>query len=222
MAAARLSISRLRTCKSWRPAERQTPVISGLDVTTLDNLGAGSLLIGGVRSVDSNGETNIALVANSVELSNDANSPLEAPEVILVTGTPGSKGPPRSTASRGSARQRQRNPSHWHGRRRCVDAIKIGNDTKKISGDGSLLAVSNGGPLVIDRQNAGTGGLINILAGATIKGGNALTMDASGNLQIDKAAMFTAYQYFRWQPKRSLSGQCRRTKPALSSRIRQS
>ena len=41
-----------------------------------------SLLLGGIRSDD--GQT-ITAVSNSVELSNNAASPLEGPEIILVT-----------------------------------------------------------------------------------------------------------------------------------------
>src|SRR5689334_8022482 len=54
----------------------------GLDATQLSNLGVDSLLLGGTRSND--GKT-ITAVSSSVELSNDANSPLQGPEVILVT-----------------------------------------------------------------------------------------------------------------------------------------
>ena len=165
----------------------------GLDVATLDNLGAGSLLIGGVRSVDSNGETDIALIANSVELSNDSNSPLEAPEVILVAGTRDPNGPPDPLAVRGL----QLDSGSAIAATGTVDndaptTIKLGDSAKKIRGQGSLLAVSNGGPLVIDRQNSNTAGLLDIAAGATISGGNALTMDTSGNLRIDKTATFAA------------------------------
>ena len=55
----------------------------GLNATQLSNLGIESLLLGGVRSGDDNDET-INVVANAVEISNNASAPLAAPEIIMA------------------------------------------------------------------------------------------------------------------------------------------
>ena len=60
-----------------------------LDATQLSNLGVESLLIGGVRTQGADGSDTINVVANAVRIHNNADAPLEAPEIILVT-KPGS------------------------------------------------------------------------------------------------------------------------------------
>jgi hypothetical protein len=54
-----------------------------IDATALDDLDAGSLLIGGVRTSSAKGET-ITPEANEVLVTNDSAAPLRAPEVLLV------------------------------------------------------------------------------------------------------------------------------------------
>ncbi|WP_229743360.1 filamentous haemagglutinin family protein [Aliidongia dinghuensis] len=59
-----------------------------------------------------------------------------------------------------------------------------------VSGDGALLAVSNGGPLQISRNDlpAAAQGLLTVEGGVTLAGGQGLTLDAAGNTRVDPSA----------------------------------
>ena len=67
---------------AWVAFTESTPVNGNMRVTKLEGRIVNVGRLGGTRSDD--GKT-ITAVSNSVELSNDANSPLQGPEVILVT-----------------------------------------------------------------------------------------------------------------------------------------
>ena len=161
----------------------------GLDATQLSNLGVDSLLIGGIRSQDTDGER-ITVVSNSIEVSNDARAPLEGPEVILATRV-GLNGPDPN-ANRGmildtgsvvAAKGTVVNPAQRK--------IIVGNNATKTPGNGSLLAVSNGSGLDVERQQiAQTNGIMTLAgpaAGTTGPGasisGTSITLDTSGNIR---------------------------------------
>ncbi len=55
-----------------------------LTATSLTNLNAESLLIGGVRRDNTDGSTDIAITSSKIGLNNDASTPLSAPEVLLA------------------------------------------------------------------------------------------------------------------------------------------
>ncbi|MCK9919337.1 filamentous hemagglutinin family protein [Microbacteriaceae bacterium K1510] len=59
------------------------PGYLGIEGSALSNLGASSILIGGTRSITSDG-TVITPTANGVIVANDAGDPLKAPEILLV------------------------------------------------------------------------------------------------------------------------------------------
>jgi filamentous hemagglutinin family protein len=171
-----------------------TPVSGyvGLDAAQLTALGANSLLLGGIRSDASDGEV-ISLVAHTVELSNDASAPLEAPEVILVTGVHQASDGPDPGPQRG-IRLDTGSVIRAKGEVATGNAsnVRMGDDAKDIRGTGALLSVSTGTPLVVTRQNAKNGGQITINDGAVIDGGNALNLDSTGAIRIDPTAQFTA------------------------------
>ncbi len=64
----------------------QAPADGAIHLTTesLNNINAGSLLIGGVRTENLDGTTNLAITAQTITVSNDAAHPLIAPEIVLV------------------------------------------------------------------------------------------------------------------------------------------
>lgn len=167
-----------------------------LDATSLSNLGAESLLIGGTRRDGTDGTT-VNVAANSVVLSNDASSALTGPEIILVTKTdPTGTDPNAATGvlleagSVISAKGDIATPS--------TAPILIGKDGG-ASGDGALVRVSNGAPVAVIRSNvpgldgvAGTStGLLDIRAGASVNGGNSTILDATGDIQLAPGAVFT-------------------------------
>ncbi|WP_396332881.1 filamentous haemagglutinin family protein [Burkholderia anthina] len=149
----------------------------------LDSLNAGSLLIGGTRTATTSGVT-ITPIANSVVVSNDGNTSLKGPEILLVT----------KTDANGT------DPNAANGLR--VDAgasITADGDYPAakdqpiaIAGDGALLRVSNGAMAPLTRTGATGAGLLTVGAGATLAGGQALTLDSSGNLKVDPSAVLSA------------------------------
>ncbi|GAB7537876.1 hypothetical protein BGC_40970 [Burkholderia sp. 3C] len=153
-----------------------------VDASGLDTLGAGSLLIGGTRSAGAGGIT-ITPIANSVVVSNDGNSTLTGPEILLVTKT-----------DAGGA-----DPNAANGLRIDAGASIVASGSYPalkdppiaISGDGALLRVSNGAAAALARTGANGSGLLSIGAGATLAGGQALLIDSSGDLKIDPAAVLS-------------------------------
>ncbi|MBN3789234.1 filamentous haemagglutinin family protein, partial [Burkholderia sp. Ac-20353] len=149
----------------------------------LDSLNAGSLLIGGTRAATTNGVT-ITPIANSVVVSNDGNTSLKGPEILLVTKTDASGTDPNaanglrvdagaSIAATGDYPAAQDQPL-------------------TIAGDGALLRVSNGAMAPLKRTGGMGTGLLTVGAGATLTGGQALTLDSSGNLKVDPTAVLSA------------------------------
>ena len=140
-----------------------------LDTTQLSKLAVDSLLIGGVRNDGVDGET-IDVTANSVRVSNDASSPLQTPQLILV-----------ANASAGA----QSGVIIDRGSQIIAAGTVAASDPTvfQINGDGGFLALSSGAPISVSRSQAtGTTGTVSIAAGATLRG-NALTLDA-GNISI--------------------------------------
>jgi len=152
-----------------------------IDADALDSLAAGSLLIGGTRKATASGIT-ITPIANSVVVSNDGNSALTGPEILLVTKTDASGADP--DAANGL-------------RIDAGAAITATGDYPAakdvplaISGDGALLRVSDGAMAPLSRT--GGAGLLTVGAGATLSGGEALLLDSSGDLKVDPTAVLSA------------------------------
>jgi len=147
-----------------------------LNADQLDALNAGSLLIGGTRTQTTSGIT-IDPIATSVVVSNDAANPLTGPEVILVSANSLQVDAGSAIAAKGSYPAAKDVP------------ITIGANATTGTSDGALLSVSNGGDSVVTRTGTVNGtGLLTVAAGATLSGGQALTLDSSGNLTFDPAA----------------------------------
>jgi filamentous hemagglutinin family protein len=172
--------------------ETALPGYLQVSAAQLDALGAGSLLIGGTRTQTTSGIT-INALANSVVVSNDAADPLTGPEIILVTKTDPTGVDPNAAKglqidggsvieALGSYPAAREQP------------ITIGQDANSatgavaIPGDGALLSVTNGGDAVVTRFDTTGTGLLTVGAGATLTGGQALTLDSSGNLSFDPGA----------------------------------
>ncbi|VVU49070.1 filamentous hemagglutinin [Burkholderia anthina] len=149
----------------------------------LDSLNAGSLLIGGTRAAATSGVT-ITPIANSVVVSNDGNTALKGPEILLVTKTDGSGADPnavnglRIDAGASIAAQ--------------GDYPAAKDQPIAIAGDGALLRVSNGAMAPLSRTDGTGKGLLAVGAGATLAGGQALLLDSSGDLKVDPSAVLSA------------------------------
>ncbi|MEW6437770.1 MAG: filamentous hemagglutinin family protein [Pseudomonadota bacterium] len=173
--------------------EAALPGYLQIGADALDQLGAASLLIGGIRSQTSSGEA-IDVGANSIVVSNDASDPLSGPEILLVTKTDPSNGDPNAPTGllveSGSVIEAKGSSAE------TPETIIIGQDANSttgaaaVSGDGALLAVSQNGILSIVRNDlpASSQGLLTIQGGVTLSGGAGLTLDASGNTLVDPTA----------------------------------
>lgn len=149
----------------------------------LDSLNAGSLLIGGTRAATTSGVT-ITPIANSVVVSNDGNTALKGPEILLVTKTDGSGTDPNAAnglrVDAGASIAAQ------------GDYPAAKDQPIAIAGDGALLRVSNGAMAPLSRTGGTGNGLMTVGAGATLTGGQALLLDSSGDLKVDPSAVLSA------------------------------
>ncbi|WP_240648036.1 filamentous haemagglutinin family protein [Pararobbsia silviterrae] len=181
--------------------EAALPGYLQISADQLDALNAGSLLIGGTRTQTSSGIT-IDAIANSVVVSNDAADPLTGPEIILVTTSGSSTDPNAATGLRvdpgsvitaqGSYPAAKDEPITIGQNASTTTANGVTTTTPAISGDGALLEVSNGGVSVVTRLDTTGTGVLSVAAGATLNGGQTLTLDSSGSLSFDPAANLSA------------------------------
>ncbi|HEY4078702.1 MAG TPA: filamentous hemagglutinin family protein [Rhizomicrobium sp.] len=176
------------------PGEEARDGYVQLDADGLSKLGASSLLIGGKRSDTSEGEQ-VDVLAGGVMLSNDADHPLQSPEVILVAGADGDG----ITIESGSVLRANGSIDAATSVPLIIGSLANGTQAA-VSGDGALVRVSNGAATTITRRDvtgidgpAGTaGGALTIGDGALLDGGAALSFDVTGNAQVSAAATFKA------------------------------
>ncbi|WP_175049953.1 filamentous haemagglutinin family protein [Paraburkholderia sediminicola] len=168
------------------------PALAGylqIGASDLDSLNAGSLLIGGTRAQTSGGIT-ITPIADSVVVSNNASSALSGPEVLLVTKTdPTGTDPNAANGLRVDAGSVITASGNYPAAKDVPITIgQLANSatsTPAISGDGALLRVSNGASVTVSRFDTSGTGVLTVGAGATLTGGQSLTLDSSGDLKVD-------------------------------------
>jgi len=165
----------------------------GISADGLTTLGAGSLLLGGTRRSDTDGD-HVDVSADSILLSNDAAHPLAGQEILLVASAGGdgiTLEDGSVLAARGDGNPVASQPLVF-GRDAGTDAS--GNAVSAVDGNGALLRVSQNGAAPISRLGlaAGSpGGMLTIDAGATANGGNALSLDATGRVSVDDNALLS-------------------------------
>jgi filamentous hemagglutinin len=148
-----------------------------LSANELNQLGAGSLLIGGTRA-SLPGGTTIDPTTNAIYVQNDSASPLTGNELILVSKQTVTLDAGASIQQTGSASSGQEN-------------LTIGSATVPGSGDGTLIRVTDDPNAQFTRlgvNTADTSANLTIGAGATI-GGVAVTLDSSSGAFIDPTAV---------------------------------
>ncbi len=194
-----------------------------LDADMISNLGVESVLIGGTRTSTAAG-TLITATAENLEVDTDAGHALSAPDLLLVSLAPtsadGSRGLVVGSGSvitaKGSVSTASADPLVIG-----VDPVALHNGpsgalsgyTAGVSGDGSLLRVSNGGIATVTRNfvpgiytppattPTATGPVFATalgqltIGGGVVLSGNALTLDSSGSTTIAADATLAAKNY---------------------------
>jgi filamentous hemagglutinin family protein len=161
------------------------PAVPGsmvLDAAQLSAFGAGSLLIGGVRSAGPNG-TMVTVKTNNVTVANrdpgtGQTSDLSGSEIILAANR-------RISVEAGASIKQSGALSG------SADKLLIGSASTNGSGDGSLLRVSSDVNAQMERSGvSSTGTLANmvIAAGASISG-NSVTLDSTVATSLSTAAV---------------------------------
>lgn len=181
-------------------ANKNTPSQPGkltLSVDDINQLSAGSLLIGGIRENTKDG-VYVQVTADEVRVANNAQNPLIAPELILTAKGSNAEqkdsGGIQVTAGSVIKAQGELNSN--------TQTLIIGRDANAdtniegVSGEGALLRISNAGATNVIRHNldqdGAVTGLMNIAANAVIDGGKSLTLNTSANTLIDDTVQVSA------------------------------
>ncbi|MBV9570043.1 MAG: filamentous hemagglutinin family protein [Alphaproteobacteria bacterium] len=156
-----------------------------LTADSLTNLNASSLLIGGVRTDNSDGTTSLDITAETILVNNDASHPLTGPEVILAVDGSGSS----ITLENGAtiiASGKVDDP-------RSGDYLIDGSGD--MSGQGAVLRVSTGPQRLVTRTNIDEDASVGRLdVGRADLEGISLLLESSGDLTASPDATIKAEQ----------------------------
>ncbi|MEI9991673.1 MAG: filamentous hemagglutinin family protein [Rhizomicrobium sp.] len=153
-----------------------------ITASSLTNLNADSLLIGGTRSDNPDGSTTLNVTAHDILVQNDATTPLSAGEILLaatsnVTVADGAVITARGTLSdtRTGAYQ--------------IGSAAIGGAT----GTGALLRVANGPERLVARVNNTNAASLTV--GAATLSGNAVMFDSSGANNLSPSLIISGAKF---------------------------
>ena len=196
-----------------------------LDADQINNLGVESILIGGTRSSTAAG-TLISAIAKNLEIATDAAHGLSAPELLMVSLAPTSADGSRGVvvdsgsviAAKGKISTTTSDPLVFGAdpvaQYKNINGVStLTGYSAGVSGDGSLLRVSNGSTVAITRHfvpgsyvppattptatgpvSATPRGSLAVGGGVTLSG-NALTFDSSGTTTIAADATLAAKNF---------------------------
>jgi filamentous hemagglutinin len=144
-----------------------------LTTHTLNDLGAESLLIGGVRSQDAKGTT-ISVGADQVQVDNSG-ATLSGPEIILAAKDAVAVNAGSSISGSGASSGQAQD-------------ITIGDAS--TSGDGALLRVSSGSQVTVARNNVtGNLGMLAVGDGAAVTSQGSVLLDATRSTIVSSTAI---------------------------------
>ncbi|NVO17643.1 MAG: filamentous hemagglutinin family protein [Rhodoplanes sp.] len=146
---------------------------------SLSNLNAASLMIGGIRTDNTDGTTAINVTAQSVRISNAASAPLSADEILLV----GSSSVTVDDGSVLTAKGTLTDPR--------TGAYLIGSSS--VAGAGALLRLANGPQRLVQRTNAS--GTASLSVGKAQFNGSVLLFDSSGSNVISDGIGLSGTKY---------------------------
>lgn len=164
--------------------------------TALSNFGAGSVLIGGVRSGDTQG-LRVDVTADDIVVRNGSGSALTGSEIILAASETIDIGAGSVIRATGEA---PTGAGDLVMTPQVAQVINNNGTPTNPSDDyvqtpardwGALIRVSNGDVVRVRRTNVDTtvGGQVTVGAGAVLDGGKALLIDATGNATVTQATL---------------------------------
>jgi filamentous hemagglutinin family protein len=167
---------------STLPATPADGVIA-ITASALTQLNAASLLLGGVRTDNSDGTTSLTVTAQTITVENKG-SPLEAPEVILAVDGQGSQIDLKSgtnISATGTA-----NPGQ------LGDFLIAGGVAQ--TGQGALVQVSNGAQRLVTRTDLQPGsGKGKLVIGSSVTlDGESVLLDSTGAIDVNDTVKLTA------------------------------
>ncbi|HEY4078732.1 MAG TPA: filamentous hemagglutinin family protein [Rhizomicrobium sp.] len=152
------------------PASDPADGVVRVTAQSLTNLNAESLLVGGTRTDNSDGSTDLNVTADTILVQNDISTPLSATEIILAANT-------ALAVADGSAIDAKDTLSDTR-----TGAYNIGS--AGISGAGSLLRIANGPERLVARVN--TTSTASLSVGKATLSGDAIAFDTSGSNILDQ------------------------------------
>ena len=158
-----------------------------LDATALENFGAGSILLGGLRTPSASGT--VVTVSASQVIVDTQGTTLTVPELILAAKADPSN-PSSVWIKDGSSIQATAGTA---AARFDPSTLILGTSADSASADGALVRLSAGPRVGIVRTNpAGTGVLE--IDGASLSAQDSLTLDGSGNIELAPSAVLSSRQ----------------------------
>ncbi len=157
------------------------PGVIQLTASSLTDLNASSLLIGGVRTDNSDGTTTIDVTSSSITVANNAANPLTAPEVLLAVQGPGSG----ITLDDGATIIAKGTTTG-----NLTGDYIIANAAGTTTGDGVLVRVANAPQRLVNGQTPDTS--VSLAVGAVDLSGTSVFLDSSGNLTVAPTATLNA------------------------------
>lgn len=150
----------------------------------LTALGVQSLLIGGIRTEQSDGRTALAVRASSISIENDAAHALSAAELIFATDGSGST----LRVADGALVRATGTLSDTSDADYLIDGSATG-----MTGQGAFLRIANGAERLVTRINADGGPTAPAISvGAATLAGTSALISASGDVAIDADAQIDA------------------------------
>ncbi|RJF86536.1 hypothetical protein D3874_05460 [Oleomonas cavernae] len=195
------SIEIVSTLSARQPADGVVRLTAG----SLTNLNAGSLLIGGIRTDNDDGTTDIDVVARHISVANDAAHPLTAPEIVLVVDA-GAQDPQASSitiagdaviVAAGTLNDGRTGDYVIDARASTVTADDgtVTTTPSAMTGEGAILRIANGPERLVSRLRDGTtqaAPAATLSAGAARLDGQSVLLDSTGDLSLASAATVAA------------------------------
>ncbi len=144
--------------------------------SSLANLGAESLLIGGTRIDNRDGTTSLLPTAKSIILSNSSTTPLSSPEVLLVVDGGASSIELKDGATITAGKKLLTD-------QRRGKYIVVG--AEGVTAEGAMVRVANAPERLIERQTPQSVPDASLIIGRAQLSGDSVLLDSSGGLDID-------------------------------------